>query len=240
MKTNDRVNVLHKHAESLINQVVPSREIRGDALLNLRRILDIRVRSLVEQFNLKNVPIQDKPKGSLELLAYFEIVRPIMAQNLIEMRNEVEHEDEEPPTISRLKELYEFLWYFLRSTEVQIKASGSLSFDSPYLEDKPKEDNTAPPYRIIVDIQPSSKNPWEATIQGFFPTCALSEEQKDEYMIIDIYSIETRKERKLNKNRLWWEEKAQIASDEDMYIIGKLRGKSAHIKKLVQRYILNT
>ena len=140
MRMHERAYILLQHAQALVEQETPSREIRADALVNLRRALDLRVQGLVDQFNLKEVPIQKKPKGSLELLEFFGLVRPMMTKNLVEMRNAVEHQDEEPPTAERLQELCEFLWYFLRSTEVRIRPSSSLSFDSQYIEDEPREE----------------------------------------------------------------------------------------------------
>jgi hypothetical protein len=105
-----------------------------------------------------------------------------MAGQLIELRNAVEHEDQEPPAVPKLKELSEFTWYFLRSTDLRIRPTGSLLFD-PYLKDEPRDKVTAPPYRIVVDIDPHDDAPWEAVIQGFVPAFSLTTQPTEGHMV---------------------------------------------------------
>ncbi|MEQ8487051.1 MAG: hypothetical protein RIB46_22025 [Pseudomonadales bacterium] len=192
----------------------------------------------MERLNLKSVPIKDKPKGSLELLEFFGLIRPIMASNLIETRNAIEHEDEPPPGPERLREMAEFTWYFLRSTDLQVQPSGPLTFDSPRLEDSNSGASVAPPYRISVDIDPNGQVPWEPVIQGFVPAFALVTEPKDGYVVLEVLSSQTRAERERDPNRLWWEKRAQIGAEDDIFIKAKIRGAAEHLRTLVQRYVL--
>lgn len=228
---------LLSHAESLLS-ADSTREARADALINLRRAIDLRVRHLNERFNLKAVPISDKPKAALELLEFFGLVRPIMASNLIETRNAIEHEDEPPPEPNRLKEMVEFTWYFLRSSDFQIQPSGPLNFDSPRLEKSDSDDSRAPPYRISVEIDPNGQPPWEPTIKGFVPAFALLEHPKDGYVALEMVLSQSRTEREQYSERLWWEKRAQVAAEDDIFITAKVRGTAEHLRTLVQRYIL--
>jgi hypothetical protein len=232
-----RPYVLLEHAQAIITSGARSRELRADVLVNLRRAVDFRIKNLVDRYNFKRVPLEDKPRGSLELLEFFGIVQPLMAGQLIELRNAVEHEDHEPPDVSKLKELSEFTWYFLRSTDLRIKPTGSLSFDSPYLEEVPRDPSTAPPYRIVVDIDPNGDPPWEVIIQGFVPTFSLTTQPTDGHMVVDLITLQSRSERQQSVEKFWWERNAQVASGDDCFIKAKLRGSSSHIRTLVQRYV---
>ena len=107
----------------------------------------------------------------------------------------------------------------------------------PYLKDEPRDRVTAPPYRIVVDIDPHGEPPWEAVIQGFVPAFSLTTQPTEGHMVLDLSSLQTRSERQQIVEKLWWERNAQVAADDDYFITAKLRGSSSHIRTLVQRYV---
>jgi hypothetical protein len=205
IQSDSRPYVLLEHGQAIITSGAGSRELRADVLVNLKRAVDLRVKNLVDRYNFKRVPLEDKPRGSLELLEFFGVIQPLMAGQLIELRNAVEHEDQEAPDVPKLKELSEFTWYFLRSTDLRIRPTGSLSFDSPYLKDEPRDKVTAPPYRIVVDIDPHGDPPWEAVIQGFVPAFSLTTQPTEGHMVVDLSSLQSRSERQQIVEKLWWE-----------------------------------
>jgi hypothetical protein len=93
-----RPYIIHRHAcDRLAND--PTEFDRVDAITALRRAVDRRVRILKEIYDLRNLPVTPKVKGDLELLATFDMIRPFMLKQLIDIRNAVEHEDSTPPPL---------------------------------------------------------------------------------------------------------------------------------------------
>jgi hypothetical protein len=94
---------------------------RVDVITTLRRAVAQRVKVLRDVYGLRKLPIPNKPKGDFELLAYLGLVRPLMLRRLIDIRNIVEHEDSDPPTSEDCEIFADFVWYFLRSTDVLVR-----------------------------------------------------------------------------------------------------------------------
>ncbi len=111
-----RLYATHQHAcDRLANN--PDRFDRVDAIMALRRVVARRVKELKEIYQLRELPTGVKPKGDLELLEHFGIVRPFMLRRLIDIRNFVEHQDSDPPPTNECHMFTDFVWYFLRSTD---------------------------------------------------------------------------------------------------------------------------
>src|SRR5574341_1496754 len=70
---------------------------RTDAISALKRAVDHRVRDLHAKYDLRRLPIRDKPKDRIEVLQWVGLIRPTMLQKLIEIRNAIEHDDARPP-----------------------------------------------------------------------------------------------------------------------------------------------
>lgn len=45
-----------------------------------------------------------------------EVVRPLLLNKLLLLRNDIEHEDAEPPRYCQCKEYLDVVWYFLKTT----------------------------------------------------------------------------------------------------------------------------
>jgi hypothetical protein len=229
---------LWNHANSLLEKDQDTRQIRADALINLRRSIDLRIQTIIDKFQLKDVPIRTKPTGHLDLLQYFGVVRPMMAEKLIAIRNSVEHQDAIPPAEDEMRELAEFTWYFLRSTDDILRRMPSgLTFDSAYMDSKKRDEYTIPPYRLVVDVGPNAKSGWAAWTHGYVPASLLKTSPTDDYVALDLDSVETRKERRERQDPEWWDRHSQVASEDDLFIIGRIRGNSEHIRTLVNRFL---
>src|SRR5438128_6969353 len=108
------------HADSLLRPGC-SEAARGDAIAALRRAVGQRVRVFSDVHRLEHLPLERKPKNTMELLEVLGVIRPIMLRTLVDIRNAYEHEDIPPPSEDRCRELADLAWYFLRSTEWPVK-----------------------------------------------------------------------------------------------------------------------
>jgi len=104
------------HAEQTLQSSATDLD-RANAILEMRRSISRRIRLLDERYSLRSIPIKEKPSDFLKLLEFVGVVRPTMLQQLIDIRDGVEHEDAEPPDLERCKVFLEFIWYFLKSTD---------------------------------------------------------------------------------------------------------------------------
>jgi len=112
---------------------------RVDAIMALRRVVAQRVKALKEIYNLRDLPIGPKPKGDLELLSEFGIIRPFMLKRLVDIRNIVEHQDSSPPPTDECLMFADLVWYFLRSTDKLIGSwAPRIFFYPPDVEPDPR------------------------------------------------------------------------------------------------------
>jgi|CXWL01.1.fsa_nt_gi hypothetical protein len=108
------------HAEGLLRDVKTEFH-RTDVIVSLKRSVDGRVRALNEACHFRKAPFPDLPEGRLEQLAFFGIVQPALLGRLLDIRNRVEHQDAEPPTIAACADFIDMVWYFLRSTDFLVR-----------------------------------------------------------------------------------------------------------------------
>jgi hypothetical protein len=207
------------HAESLLRGD-PSEFQRTDALTTLKRAIDRRVQQLNRLHNFRSIPIADKPAGNLELLEYLGLIRPFMLQRLIDIRNAVEHEDIPPPTVEDLRIFLEFVWYFLRSTDNNLR--------SP-IEEFNLEPVEFSPYGVEVTL--SSNTNWIPKIRASVEPNMLSIEQKDGWLLINKLKAETRR-KALEKSP----EISEFAgkNPEDILFDGEVRGPKETILQLIR------
>lgn len=106
---------------------------RVDIIAALKRAVDFRVKLLHSRWRLRDIPLPGRPRTSLERLELLGIARPHMVQRLVMLRNAIEHEDAHPPDTGTCRDLVEFVWYFLRSTDALV----SKTTDSVELHPEP-------------------------------------------------------------------------------------------------------
>jgi hypothetical protein len=111
-----RAYEIWEHADLILQQTCNKFHLI-DAITSLKRAVNHRLRLLDKLYKFKRIPIKEKPSELLQILHYMDIVRPIMVEKLIQIRNAVEHEDASPPDYEACKVFSEFVWYFLRSTD---------------------------------------------------------------------------------------------------------------------------
>ena len=110
------------HARSLIENNESGFHL-SDGIANLKRALNQRLQLIEKIYNFKNIDLEGKPKGYLELLEFFGIVRPFLMKQLLTIRNDIEHRDAEPPSFEKCLELLDAVWYFLKSTDYLVRYS---------------------------------------------------------------------------------------------------------------------
>jgi len=199
------------HAEQILKKPAKDLDL-VDAITTLKRAIDHRLRHLNELYSFKTMPIKDKPSGLLELLFYFEIIRPIMLQRLIAIRNEVEHQDASPPSQSVCKEFLEFTWYFLRSTDQLVKSVTSSLLLIPFGENLIDYD-----YWLNVDINP--KKGWVVQVCGWLYPSLVSQAEKDNWIKLEIEKIDTRKDFFKGASKKEKNESGRGKNQKDIYIL---------------------
>jgi hypothetical protein len=172
------------HAEQVLS--CPTTEFqRVDAITTLKRASDHRVRLLNDFYSLRNISIKGKPSEILYLLEFVGIIRPLMLQKLIDIRNAVEHEDASPPSHEDCQVFLEFMWYFLRSTD---KLTQYVLEDiglRPFGEDENY-------YWLTVSSGPEHN--WVPKLFGWVKPDMLSNEPKDNWLVLNVERTETREE----------------------------------------------
>lgn len=74
----------------------PTEMDRIDAITTLKRCLNQRLQVIEKQYKLK-ANFGSSSKRYLQLLEELSLIRPLLLQGLMEIRNEIEHRDKRPP-----------------------------------------------------------------------------------------------------------------------------------------------
>ena len=92
-----------------------------DGIINLKRALNSRLLLIRKIYGIDSFNFVEIKGGTLEILEQLGIIRPTILRKLMEIRNNIEHNDSPPPNIEKCKELVDILWYFLRSTDTLVQ-----------------------------------------------------------------------------------------------------------------------
>jgi hypothetical protein len=229
------------HAEQILSK--PENEINElylvDVITTLKRAINHRVQHLNESYGFKKIPVEDISRHLFEQLSYFGIVKPRMLKNLVDIRNAVEHQDVSPPSYERCLEFLEFVWYFLRSTDVLAAHRVSL-FVFEYYEKNLE-------YGLEIETKPDSD--WKIKIHGYIPPSMYSPTRIDTWICLEINEKKTIEEqilRILDQEESDQEEIEEIheaieeihktKNPEDIYIDGIMIGPLSCIKRLFHQY----
>ncbi len=214
------------HAEQILIQPLEDGLYLVDAVNTLKRAKDHRLRILKKLYSFKSIPIKNKPPDLLEQMAYFGIIRPIMLRQLLTVRNEIEHQDVSPPKYNECKELLEFSWYFLRSTDSLARSTVSSFTLIP-----PEESSTN--YDYWLRIETGLEVNWVTEVNGWLYPSLISHRAKDSFMYLKLTRIETQAE---FSKRQGMASTGQGKNPEDIYINGVVRGPVDCLNKIFQHY----
>ena len=166
-----------------------SKDSRADCLVTLKRALNHRLKAIEENYEFKKISLPNKPKSYLELLEVLGIVRPLLLKKLLKIRNEIEHEDADPPSYNQCKEYVDVVWYFLKSTNKYV----TMASDDIILK-KLKANGLETQYWINLNIE--DKQFTRINIIGWLPKSYLkSKTKKADYLSLVINEIHTKRER---------------------------------------------
>ncbi|MGW3860031.1 hypothetical protein ACWEDZ_00895 [Streptomyces sp. NPDC005047] len=114
------------HADHRIKSHVTEWD-RVDAILALKRSMQMRVDHLNSIYGFKQYP-DFRQLGPLGLLEHWGVIRGRMLRRMRQLRNAVEHEGVEPPSIEECEDYAEVVWWFLRGTSPLLMPLDNLDF----------------------------------------------------------------------------------------------------------------
>lgn len=170
----ERSYEIWEHACGLIDK--PKNEFSlTDGIANLKRLLNHRLQLIEKLYCFKEIDFANKPKGYLELLENYGIVRPFIMKELLKIRNGIEHYDQRPPDVIRCKELSDIIWYFLKSTD-NIVQQAKYHIDFIILDDNKEETE----FRYAIELDWEHHN--NLKVKGWIPGEYISYCEKDEFI----------------------------------------------------------
>lgn len=225
----ERSYKIWSHAENILAS--PTTEMsRVDAVTTLKRAIEHRVRLLNRIYSFRNIPIKEKPARTFDQFEFLGIVRPVMLQKLIAIRNAVEHEDASPPNAETCEVFLEFAWYFLRSTDgIARTIVGEFSL-------QPMWDEELWGY-YWLSVNMNLESCWIPGIRGWVTPYMISEEERTDWIALRLERTETRAallegledENDMDVSRMG-------RNIDDMYIVGEIHGSTDAMRKLHKIY----
>lgn len=209
---------LLRHAEDKLRST-PSELDLVDVITTLKRAAFHRKSAIDKHYALKHIPISGLPKDPLERLAFFGIVRPIALRTLVDIRNSIEHSDGYPPGLERCKEMVEYVWYFLRSTDPLIKSTPDMYILGT--------DDTDDPKGYWIDVHTGPSNDWKVETRGWLPDSMITMSEKAGSCLVEG-NLERAKDHPRPENR--------HRSPEDAFIKGKVLGPREELVRLYRHY----
>lgn len=90
----------------------------SDVISNLRKAINYRVTTLFERLGIENIQFKELGKNKkLEKLEQLDIIKSLLINKLLEIRNGIEYNGISPPSKKECEELIDIVWYFYRSTD---------------------------------------------------------------------------------------------------------------------------
>ncbi len=170
-----RAHEIWGHAEQVLSHPT-SAPLRVDAITTLKRAIAHRVRLLENLYSLRSIPLKDKPSDTLKLLEFLGVVRPLMLDKLIAIRNAVEHDDAPPPDIETCQVFLEFAWYFLRSTDSMAR----VVVDSVELKPSNEDED------YWLNVESGLGHNWIPKLTGWLTPEMLSTQPKDQWLALKV------------------------------------------------------
>lgn len=220
-----------QHAEAILKSRTNEFH-RVDVIGTLKRALDLRLKLLDELYKFDRIPILNTPHGRIQQLEHFGIAKPIMAHTLLSIRNRIEHQDVVPPDHKECEKLHEFVWYFLRSTDIYVyNVMSRFTLQAP--------DSSDSDHWLQIETDPSRN--WVLNAMGWLPSNYVSTAQYPDWLTVACRRNITRGElfddeiARGNMGITWGRENA---ARDDVGVAGVLSGDNNALSKLYMLYFL--
>jgi hypothetical protein len=106
------------HAKDLLDKLAPAEQDCAAALFQLSRAVEFRDKLLAEIYPFKRIPGLPKGLKQHEIMCQLGLILPLMKSKLDAIRNQLMHRPGvTAPPLDVCRELMEFTWYYLRSTD---------------------------------------------------------------------------------------------------------------------------
>lgn len=224
-----------QHAESLIASNANDLQL-ADGISNLKRALNQRLKYIDELYSVSAA--FPRNFSFLEALQELGLARPFVIKQLLEIRNDIEHNDATPPTRPRCLELLDITWYLLKSTDsicasrrasIDLKYGETISYDSEYL----------------FSVYPQQSKGSEVKFRGQLPAFVISRDEQPGFFQFDCEEIHTKKEMAGRINEIHSDMKSlaairlQTMRHDDLYAVG-IATLQPHLYKAVLKRLLAT
>ncbi|MET7427486.1 hypothetical protein ABZT16_00585 [Streptomyces flaveolus] len=120
----------HVHADHRIKTHVNEFD-RVDAILALKRAMQTRIDHLDSLYGFKQYP-DFQQLGPLGLLEQWGVIRKRMLHRMRQLRNAVEHDGAEPPSLEDCEDYAEVTWWFLRGTSPLLQPMEEVEFGGAF------------------------------------------------------------------------------------------------------------
>jgi hypothetical protein len=170
------------HCEGILGEN-PTEFSVADAVLGLKRAINSRLQHIEELFQFS--ALYPKSVGALERLEQLGLARPFLVRQLFELRNDIEHNDAQPPDLHRVRELVDLTWYFLRTTDNACKLlpAGVLL--------RSGDEGSVPPEQWI-SIRPSRSQPRSFDVSGWVDRKLLASESANGFFEVKLTVLKTK------------------------------------------------
>ena len=209
---------LLQHAEDkLIGK--PSELDLVDIITTLKTAAFHRKASIERHYELRKIPVSDLPTDSLERLSFFGLVRPLVLRTLIDIRNHIEHSDGPPPDLTRCKEILEYVWYFLRSTDPLMR-----EVPETYLLGTPDHDD---PNGHWVEVSTGPTRKWRIEVRGWLPDKMVTKLSERGFCLV---------QGQLNRAKEQLQTEDARRNSEDAFIDGNIQGPREALIQVYRHY----
>lgn len=213
-----------EHSRKLVEKAGSEFDL-ADGISSVKRALNSRLQIIEKYYQLRDIDPSWKRKHYFEILESFDLLRPYLMKNLLELRNDIEHNDAVPPSKERCSEFIDIVWYFLKSTDPVIQTIKDSNAYKLYDKDG-RETN----YGFSISVNYSNLNNIE--ICGWFYKDIISTTYREGCLTIQYKDIHTKKKW---KNNSYHESKLET----DKWINGSLINLSTETKKKIITQILS-
>ncbi|MFN1652074.1 hypothetical protein ACPV3O_23570 [Vibrio rotiferianus] len=163
-----RAYQLWKHAQELL--IGSDHELyRSDCIANLKRAINHRLQAIERIYKISKLPLEISSKKVLDRYEFLGLIRPMVLNELIKVRNVIEHQDQTPPEKEKCVYYIDIVWYFLKSTDSLVD---DIVESVEYLGDG---DNV-----VTIDVVPGDN--WSFTARVWGEVSLLSTEHKAQYI----------------------------------------------------------